>query len=411
MKNKSIENNNPLETHRFNIYLILDILKKYSSVDEPISSSDIFKKLCNNYYIKIDKSTIGRFLAKIIEIQKSYCSCKRTNTENIIASCNCYTGFDFKVRQCYKKNNTYIYNALIDPNASTNTTLKYESDNYSNKSVQYYYIEPDLSENEINLLSDAIEVYSYISFDDTKKLIDKLNKLLPKSKQKFFNNGLKNWIASQKLDNLKNVNIDILKNIGILRNIINKKIKAEIIYGEYTNHQLVAKKGYPKKITPYLLMWSNGYYYLIAKNPSYINLVNFRVDRILKVTPISDDLVNFKADPIYDPDNLFTNNTKSSIIPGKYRATHVIMYSGDIKTIEIMCRNTNWMINTLYDCFGFEIKILPIDENWIKVTIKSSVQGVILWATQYCRDCKVIHPPEVVNGVKEQLYAGLKNYE
>lgn len=78
------------------------------------------------------------------------------------------------------------------------------------------------------------------------------------------------------------------------------------------------------------------------------------------------------------------------------------MYSGEIEQIELHCTNEPWMISTLYDCFGLDIKVLPLDDKqWIKVTFKSTTPGVVLWATQYCRHSKVIEPIEM---------AGLKNY-
>lgn len=412
-KEKEIEEEKTKKGKFISLYII-NVLKKYSSFNSPVSISEILEKLDKDFSIVVRRSTISRFFQDILVIEKQYCLLLKELDSDNITEVN-----DFKIRQCYqnKITNEYIYNGDIDPDISSNLhSLKYEfKSKYKKYNEQFYYIDSELSENELKLLCEAVEVFSYISFDDTKKLLSKLNNLLPGSKQMFIIDGNEYLISSQKLDNIKNnkYSKNVLTTIEELRKIIKEKKYAEIEYGEYVKDQLVCKKSYPKKIFPYLLMWSNGYYYLIAKHPKYPDLVNYRVDRIISVTSVQSESGKTKVPKINDPNNLFTNNSKTSIIPGKYRATHVIMYSGDVETIEILCRNTPFMINTLYDCFGFEIKFPPfIDKGseWIKVTIKSSIHGVILWATQYCKDFIVLSPQSVVDAVRKNLQDGLDNY-
>ena len=106
------------------------------------------------------------------------------------------------------------------------------------------------------------------------------------------------------------------------------------------------------------------------------------------------------------------------------------MFGGKEEDIHMLCRQTeyNGMMNAIMDTFGslascrpatpeelkehlsYGIKYQPKEPekegNWIHVHIKTTTGGVELFATQYCRNCKVISPQPVVDRVKRNLEVG-----
>ncbi len=366
--------------NRFNLLLIVIALKDHSTSERPISAGEIANYIYNDCKKEIDRGSVDRILEEVCE------ACLIDDEENKAGDVVEYLGFS--VHMCYKKYERY------------KRVLSYED--FPKGVNKYYYIENILNPSEIKMLADAVEVYNYITAKETENIINKLNKL-QSGKYRLKYTDYKETAVKRESLNAKNA-INIFEAISKFRNIIEKKEKAEIIYGAYNEEkELVQRKGYPQVISPYHLMWSNGYYYLIAKSSKHEELVNYRVDRFIDVKEIPGS----KIELLKDDEHKFTN-TNGSFSSTKYREKHAVMYSGKIEDIILDCKN--YMVNTLIDSFGADIRIQKIDEGWIRVSLKSSVDGVVLWATQYCSDCRAIEPPILVSKVKERLKKGLENY-
>ena len=382
MKNNDMElQYSNFEGSRFNLLLIITVLKEYSTRERPLSIGEIVKFISDDCNRKIDKSSVDRILTEACE---KFCfNTIEEDKPNFAAE---YFGFSF--HRYYKKNEEYI------------EVMPYEE--FQENTIKYYYIENILNPSEIKMLADAVEVYSYITAKETENIINKLNKLQAKKYRLKYVVYRETAIKRENL-NAKNA-INIFEAISKFRNIIEKQEKAKIIYGVYNEEkELVERNGYPQVISPYHLMWSNGYYYLIAKSSKHDELVNYRVDRFIDVK----EMRGSKIELFNDDEHKFTNSN-GSFSSTKYREKHAIMYSGKIEDIILECRN--YMVNTLIDSFGSEIRIEKVDEGWIRVRLKSSVDGVVLWATQYCSDCRAIDPPILVSKVKEKLKKGIENY-
>ncbi|GEP63136.1 hypothetical protein CBE01nite_09040 [Clostridium beijerinckii] len=379
MSKDNIDSN--FKGNRFNLLLIVIALKDHSTSERPISAGEIANYIYNDCKKIIDRGSVDRILDEVC----AECLIDDESNEVRYGAAK-YLGFS--VHRCYKKYERY------------KEVLSYED--FPNGVNKYYYIENILNPSEIKMLADAIEIYSYITVKETEKIINKLNKLQAK---KYSINYLDYRGTAVKRESLNAKNaINIFEAISKFRSIIEKKEKAEIIYGTYNEKkELVQRKGYPQVISPYHLMWSNGYYYLIAKSSKHEELVNYRVDRFIDVKEIPGS----KIELLKDDEHKFTN-TNGSFSSTKYREQHAVMYSGKIEHIILECKN--YMVNTLIDSFGGDIKIQEIDGEWIRVSFKSSVDGVVLWATQYCTDCRAIEPPILVSKVKERLKKGLENY-
>lgn len=106
------------------------------------------------------------------------------------------------------------------------------------------------------------------------------------------------------------------------------------------------------------------------------------------------------------------------------------MFGGKEEDICMLCRQTdyNGMMNAIMDTFGnlatfrpatpaelkehlsyginYQPKEPEKEGEWIHVHIKTTTGGVELFATQYCRNCKVISPQSVVDRVKRNLEIG-----
>lgn len=273
---------------------------------------------------------------------------------------------------------------------------------------KYYYYESSLKIGEIITLKDAIETYRFFSEEDITNLVRKIIKLRPLafSRSRYYDTAGKE----------RDENSLLLMNIESLNEIIHNRNCARITYCYYDMHKkLVARNGYPKVVEPLHLMWSNGYYYLLAYNKEYQNIVNYRVDRITDIEEKESE----------------NTHRVEQFNPVQYRHEHPIMFGGKKEKITLLCRDTgkNYIMNMIVDVFGKKVQVWEASDElvkavtghsvheeqeqgnrWIKVVLEAAVGGVELWATQYSNDCVVVSPENLRVKVRERLERGLLYY-
>ncbi len=281
--------------------------------------------------------------------------------------------------------------------------VAYDPEQHRNQK-KYYYMEHDFSTSEVRTLIDAVETYSYFSEEEVTDLINKLIRLRPKSF------GLRQFKDPSYL--LREEDSIVLMNIDMLNEIIRRNHRASIEYCNYDiNKKLVTRPGYPSEIEPLKLIWSNGYYYLIAYNPKYDDLTNFRLDRIREIEEIER----------------VADHKLSDFETVRYRLEHPVMYAGETDQFVMLCRQTdkNNMIDLILDTFGRDSTIRyaekkeiaehivdgnETDDRWIHARVKATPGGAELWATQYGRDVMIISPVSSADRVRENLEIALKRY-
>jgi predicted DNA-binding transcriptional regulator YafY len=208
----------------------------------------------------------------------------------------------------------------------------------------------------------------------------------------------------------------LLMNIEDLNRIIQNRNGAKITYCAYgIDKKLTPREGYPKVIEPIHLMWSNGYYYLLAYNKKYRAVISMRVDRITYIEEVEIE----------------NTHRVEQFNPVQYRHEHPVMYGGDKKKIVLLCRDTgkNYIMNTIIDVFGKNARVAKATDKyvsehlkrdagkdrengitWLRVTVDTTTGGVELWATQYCNDCVVVSPKNLRERVRKRLQQGNEYY-
>lgn len=271
--------------------------------------------------------------------------------------------------------------------------------------VLYYYIEDEMSPEELELLQSTVAINQYLSVEKTREIVSDLEHKKP------FNCREQSLYTAFADPKLKNHATDIFASLSVIRDSIRKKKKLSILYGRYDKMlKLAPTSEEPRTIDPYAVMSSNGYYYLIAGNPKYPDgLTNFRIDRILQIQmleearkPLPEQLLPYFRDAAHE---VFQAS--------EYRNDHPVMYSDETVRIHLSCNPA--IINNLIDDFGWSIQSRDIKDpdhpDWVHVTAKASLMGAAIFCTHHCKDCKVIGPDKLKEKVIENLKAGLALYE
>ena len=371
------------EQSRLNILYIIFTLKKYSNEQHPLSVNEITKHINRDYahFSTMEQLISPDTVKRTLDMLTSYFfDTSEPEISKIIAD------YGFIIFCVMKENDAFV---------------TYHSSDDTNARKKYYYYQSCFTNAEVTTLIDAIETYNYFSDDDLLELIDKLIKIQPVS---YASEQYHNYVPS-----VKDKNSIVSLNINSLDQIIDRKHCAKITYCNYNEKkELVLRPGYPKKIDPIALMWSNGYYYLVAYHPEHKTVVNYRIDR-------STDVEEIEETPSY---------TIPNFSPSNYKLEHPVMYGGDCVHMALLCRETgsNYIMNSIMDTFGVPAKIRPATneeliqylnhdssfyqergEKWFHISFRSSTKGVELWALQYCDNCVIISPQESILNIKAAL--------
>ncbi len=146
----------------------------------------------------------------------------------------------------------------------------------------------EFEEAEIYLLSDAVRTAKFISPKKTRELVKKLGSMLSQSQRKKREKDIY-WSPLQKC-----ANEEIFYNIDTISKAIadNKKVSFNYVSRELVGREFVdvVKK---RTVSPYALTWQDDHYYLICNYEKYDNLMHLRLDRISKTQITEEKMRHF----------------------------------------------------------------------------------------------------------------------
>lgn len=254
-----------------------------------------------------------------------------------------------------------------------------------------YYFEPA----ELRLLIDAVQSADFISAKKTKSLIKKFSSFASEYQYK----------RIEKQVYIDNRNKCVNENLFILIDIISSAILArKQIEVVYRRRKIVDGKTarYEEKtmtINPYALIWADDHYYLVGNYSKYDNLIHLRIDRLKSVTVLETYSRHFSEVSPY----------QKSFDIADYSNKHLSMFSGDIKPVEMICKNS--MIEDFVDQFGEKVSMKPYDdENFIAKVDVAVTDGLVAWIMQYGNKVKVKSPKELKNMIIDKTKSILALY-
>lgn len=265
-----------LQPKKMVIINILDILKKYSDIDHPLTQADIVEKLKKEYYMEVDRKTVKRNLMNLLDLD---CGIEYT--------------------EIMKKDNKGE-----DVPICTN-----------------WYISREFDDSELRLLIDSLLFSKHIPHTQCMHLIEKIE-------------GLSNVYFKSRVRHIRTMpdqypeNKELFFTIDILDEAISKGKKVSLVYNCYgADKKLHPKRTEPYIINPYQMAAANGRYYLICNFDKYDDIAHLRLDRITKIK-----ILDSAAKPI--------EKTKEGAVNlPRHMAEHIYMFSGESVHAEFKAKN------------------------------------------------------------------------
>lgn len=209
--------------NKLRMLCVLDILRKYSDEEHPLSSSKISELLLSEYGIDCDrKATIYSDINTLKEFKNNF-----FNIENV-----------------------------------------------SSPSKGFCIFEREFELPELYLLCDAVQSARFVTKNKSKTLVSKLEQFASVYQGRDIGSSV--YIDNRQ----KSENNSIYINIYYIHQAItlNKKIAIK-----YIRHNVDKNNERNYTVSPFAMIWSNDRYYLICNNDTKENLMHVRLDRIKNV--------------------------------------------------------------------------------------------------------------------------------
>lgn len=234
---------------------------------------------------------------------------------------------------------------------------------------------------ELRMLVDAILSARFVTEEQAKNIVEKLNQLTSVHIAKTLPSPIKYNKSTNHIFHLTKVYIDKI------HQAIDEKSVISFKYGKFNMDRTfeLNRNGKEYFYHPYGLIWDQGFYYLIGQKDNKEGLSNYRVDKMRDVMVLDQ---HFKGKD-YNID--------------EYLHTNFHMFSGKGEWVEIKFMGKGLM-NPIIDKFGLDADIKKLDEDTFILKTKAIVgEGFFNWLRGWGSKAILLSPPSLVQQMKEEV--------
>ncbi|MBE5939252.1 MAG: WYL domain-containing protein [Lachnospiraceae bacterium] len=248
----------------------------------------------------------------------------------------------------------------------------------------YFVGSRDFELAELKMLVDAVASAKFITESKSRELILKLEKKASKYDAGQLQRQV--YVAGR----AKSFNESIYYIVDDIHKAMRHNCKIEFNYMEWSvDKKLVAKRNGKKYVvSPWLLMWNDGNYYLVAFDDESSIMKHYRVDKIksLKINDIPR-----------------TGAVESKKInPAQYTNVNFSMYGGKIENVTLLMDNS--LAGVMLDRYGTDIPMVKVDDNHFRTHINVCVSSQFFgWLCGLEGKAQITEPKEVKEQFREFL--------
>lgn len=340
--------------HNIQRELVFEILKRYTSEDNSKTPTEIGNYIAKDYPDHIcDRKTINKALKYLRELY----------------------GIDSDGNW---KHDRFCIHYDVVPRTS--------SAKYTNYWLEIKPNDDSFSDDELMVLIDAVQFSKHISFSHAESIIKKLIKLS--------DNAL-----SDKFESYKNIDKDyhtvrpdFFLKIGDINRAIHQHKKISFYINQYgTDKKLHRACENPLIISPYIIVTSDGDYYIIGRDDASPTIKSFRIDRISDVDILPD---GYTSAP---------EMGKIKAHPEEYISEHRYMSNG--KPVEVTLSIERHLLGEVIDSFGTGIRIDPSKDssNSLTVHVKCNPKDIINWASRFSDYSEILAPESIRSELRSRV--------
>ena len=255
----------------------------------------------------------------------------------------------------------------------------------------YYLASRQFELAELKLLVDAVQAAKFVTEKKSKELIGKLETLCSREQAKQLHRQV---VVS---DRAKAVNEHIYYNVDMIYTAIaeNKKIRFRYFEWDVNKEMRLRREGAFYEVSPWLMLWDDENYYLVAFDDRSGEIRHYRVDKMLRLS-LLDEVREGKG------------QFEGLDIAGYSRKTFG-MFAGEEETVKLCC--DAGLTGVIIDRFGKDVSLRGADEGHIRVRVDVAVSRQFFgWVTGLGSGVRIEGPEHVVRAYREYLQEILGQY-
>ena len=241
----------------------------------------------------------------------------------------------------------------------------------------YYLADREFELPELKLLVDAVQASRFITQKKSRELIAKIEKLAGPYEGKQLQRQV--FVAGR----VKTENESIYYNVDRIHRAIQNNFPVTFTYSTWNIKKELQPKREGKKYqaSPWALTWQDENYYLIAYDDEEEKIKHYRVDKMSRITELSDEKrKGVEAFQKFDIAQ-YTNMTFG-------------MFGGEMETVTLKLPES--MIGIILDRFGRETDVRKLENEMVSVRIKAALSGQFYgWLTGLGSQVSILAPEYV----------------
>lgn len=270
-----------------------------------------------------------------------------------------------------------------------------EIQGYQENREGYCLLDREFELSEIRLLCDAIVASDMITEDTGKAIIRKLI-----NTQSIFQGRLLQktvFVKSEK----KIMNKQIFYNIDSLNIAINQGCKVSVKIMKYgVDQEFEEREDSPIVISPYVTLWADGNYYIVARREASEQLEHFRIDLLRDIV-----ILERGVDMVF-----------GGINPGQYAEKYILQNGENQEIYEVECKKDRWQ--EIAEKFGKNAVLIKKDHmifflndsEKITVRIKTVPSVMREWILSHVEEYEVISPKKFKDEIQRTVMEAYRKY-
>jgi predicted DNA-binding transcriptional regulator YafY len=256
----------------------------------------------------------------------------------------------------------------------------------------YYLAERTFQLAELKLLVDAVQASKFITPSKSRALIAKLEGQASVHQAQALQRQV--YVTGRAMG----MNEAVLYAIDTIHAAITQNRQITFQYFDYNvaKEKVLRHGGKRYRVSPFLLLRSSDFYYLIAYEEENQSLRHYRVDKMLHLRQ--------EMEPRLGEEDFRTFDVE------RYADTHFSMFSGQRRQVRLLCEN--WVSSIMIDRFGEEISMVPEDSDHFSLSVGVAVSPQFYgWVFGLGTGVVIAGPEEVRQGMRDYLEQQRAAYE
>lgn len=246
----------------------------------------------------------------------------------------------------------------------------------------YYLASRDFELVELKLLVDAVQSSRFVTERKSRELIGKLEKLVNKYDAKELHRQV--YVAGR----VKTDNESIYYQVDGIQKAIAENKQIKFVYLEWNSKkELVPRREEKYLVSPWILMWQEEKYYLVAYDHNSQSLRHYRVDKLKDVEVLEEKRI---GQEVYE-----------KLSPADYVNKAFGMFGA--KEEDVILSFPERLVGVIIDRFGKDVSIRP-EKTGLRARVKVMASPQFYaWIAGVGKELRIESPSEVVQEYKDWL--------